>query len=301
LSSSAARLSATSEIGSDYCPMPSTQTLDGQAAVVTGGTRGIGRAIASHLCGLGATVAVVGRDADRGRAVVDELRGRAGRAIFLAADLADRAEAAGVVDRAVAELGRLDILVNNAAFVGRHSPLLAMPLDEWTEVVDTNLTATFLACQAAARRMVARGAGGAIVNILAIQSQLPIAGYGAYVASKGGLDALTRALAVELAAHRIRVNGVVVGSVYSASTRLVVGADGDEGDEGDAVPPALDASAATLVGRMGRPSEIARVVAFLASEDASYLTGSLLLADGGRLLNRAPDPLVPRQPRSASL
>jgi NAD(P)-dependent dehydrogenase (short-subunit alcohol dehydrogenase family) len=143
--------------------------------------------------------------------------------------------------------------------------------------------------------MVAQGSGGAIVNILAIQAQLPIAGYGAYVASKGGLDALTRALAVELAPHRIRVNGVVVGSVYSDSTRLVVGTPDDPADP-EAVPAALDAAAATLLGRMGRPGDVARLVAFLASDDAAYLTGSLVVADGGRLLNRAPDPLIPRRP-----
>jgi NAD(P)-dependent dehydrogenase (short-subunit alcohol dehydrogenase family) len=278
--------------------MASSQAFDGQVAVVTGGTRGIGRAIAAHLSELGAAVAIVGRDAERGAALVEQLRQHGRHAAFVRADLADAPDAAAAIDRAVAELGRIDLLVNNAAFVGRHSPLLDMPLAEWREVIDTNLTGTFLVSQAAARRMVEQGVDGAIVNVLAIQARLPIAGYGAYVASKGGLDALTRVLAVELARHRIRVNGVVVGSVYSDSTRQVLG--GDDGDDPDAVPPALDASAATLVGRMGRPAEIARAVAFLASRDAAYLTGSLLVADGGRLLNRAPDPLIPRQPEAST-
>jgi glucose 1-dehydrogenase len=249
--------------------MPSSQAFGGRAAIVTGGTRGIGRAIAAHLCGLGAAVALVGRDAERGHAVVAELGRRGGRAVFVSADLARHAQAREAVERAAGELGRVDVLVNNAAGVGRHSPLLDMPLDEWTEVIDTNLTGGFLAAQAAARVMVAQGSGGAIVNILAIQAQLPIAGYGAYVASKGGLDALTRALAVELAPHRIRVNGVVVGSVYSDSTRLVVGTPDDPADP-EAVPAALDAAAATLLGRMGRPGDVARLVAFLASDDAAY-------------------------------
>src|SRR5579884_196813 len=226
--------------------MPSSQPLSGRGAVVTGATRGIGRAIAAHLCGLGATVALVGRDAERGERVVERLRAAGGRAHFVRADLADRAEAAGVVDRAAAELGRVDLLVNNAASVGHHSPLLEMPLAEWSEVIDTNLTAAFLLSQAAAHRMAADGAGGAIVNVLAIQAQLPIGGYGAYVASKGGLDALTRALAVELAPHRIRVNGVVVGSVFTEGTRLVVGDEGASDDDPDVVPPALDVTAATL-------------------------------------------------------
>jgi NAD(P)-dependent dehydrogenase (short-subunit alcohol dehydrogenase family) len=265
----------------------------GKAALVTGGTRGIGRAIAAHLAAQGGAVAVVGRDSGAGEAVVRQLRERGGEAAFVRADLSSHAEAAAVVDRAVGELGRLDVLVNNAAAVGRHNSLLEMGLDEWAGVLDTNLTATFLVSQAAARAMVGRGAGGAIVNLLAIQSRLPIRGYGAYCASKGGLDALTRALALELAADRIRVNGVVVGSVYSESVRAVLPEELAASDDLEQVPPALDASAATLVGRMGRPSDVARMVAYLASEEASYLTGSLVVVDGGRLLNRAPDPLIP--------
>ena len=274
--------------------MASSQAFDGRAVLVTGGTRGIGRAIAEHLGGLGAAVTITGRDRARGEAVVERLRAGGGQAWFVAADMADAAAVPRAVQEAARNMGGLDVLVNNAAYVGEHSTLLDTPLDEWRTVIDTNLTGTFLASQAAARAMVAANEPGAIVNVLAIQSQLPIGGYGAYVASKGGLDALTRVLALELARHRIRVNGVVVGSVYTEGTREAVG--GGQPADPEGVPAALDAAAATLVGRMGRPSEIARAVAFLASDEAAFLTGSLLLADGGRILNRAPDPLIPPQP-----
>ncbi|MHB8618985.1 MAG: SDR family NAD(P)-dependent oxidoreductase [Chloroflexota bacterium] len=271
--------------------------LNGTGAVVTGATRGIGRTVAAHLADMGAAVAVIGRNAAQGEDVVASLRKRGRRAHFVRADLSKPAEAVRAIDQSAAALGRIDILVNNAAYHGHLTGILDMTLEEWTEVIDTNLTATFLASQAAARAMIAQGGGGSVINILAIQSQLPIPGYGAYCASKGGLDALTRVLAVELAGTGIRVNGIVVGSVYSESVRSVLPPELAASEDLEAVPKLLDESAVTLLGRMGRPSDIARVVTFLASDDAAFLTGSLITADGGRALNRKPDPLIPRQVR----
>ncbi len=270
--------------------------LANKAAVVTGATRGIGTTIATHLSDLGAAVAIVGRDRARGEVLAGRLRAAGRRAEFVPADLSKPAEARRVVEDTLAALGRIDILVNNAASHGRLTRVLDVGLDEWSDVIGTNLTGTFLVSQAAARAMVAQG-GGAIVNLLAIQSQLPIPGYGPYCVSKGGLDALTRVLAVELAGTGIRVNGIVVGSVYSESVRAVLPPELAASDDLEAVPALLDERAATLIGRMGRPSDIARVVAFLASDDAAYLTGALIAADGGRLLSRKPDPLIPRRDR----
>jgi len=270
--------------------------LANKAAVVTGATRGIGTTIATHLSDLGAAVAIVGRDRARGEVLAGRLRAAGRRAEFVPADLSKPAEARRVVEDTLAALGRIDILVNNAASHGRLTRVLDVCLDEWSDVIGTNLTGTFLVSQAAARAMVAQG-GGAIVNLLAIQSQLPIPGYGPYCVSKGGLDALTRVLAVELAGTGIRVNGIVVGSVYSESVRAVLPPELAASDDLEAVPALLDERAATLIGRMGRPSDIARVVAFLASDDAAYLTGALIAADGGRLLSRKPDPLIPRRDR----
>ena len=272
-----------------------SEGLHGRAVLVTGGTRGIGRTIARHLAARGAAVAVLARDAERGRQLVEEIERSGGTAAFVAVDLSARGTVQAAVARAADELGRVDVLVNNAATVGTLKPALELTLEEWVQPIDTNLTGTFLASQAAAHRMLAQGTGGAIVNLLAIQSTLPIQGYTAYCASKGGLEALTRALAVELGPRGIRVNGLVVGSVYSDSVREILPPELAASEDLEQVPSLLDEQAATLVGRMGRPSDIAKVVAFLASDDAAYLAGALVLADGGRVLSRRPDPLIPRR------
>jgi glucose 1-dehydrogenase len=271
-------------------------TFAGRVSLVTGASQGIGKSIAAHLSDLGAAVVIVDRDVDRGDMLARRLRADGRRAEFVPADLSNPAEARRAVDDALALLGRIDILVNNAASHGRLTGVLDMSLDEWSEVIGTNLTGTFFVSQAAARAMIPQG-GGVIINLLAIQSQLPIPGYGPYCVSKGGLDALTRVLAVELAGTGIRVNGIVVGSVYSESVRAVLPPELAASDDLEVVPSLLDERAATLVGRMGRPSDIARVVTFLASDDAAYLTGTLLAADGGRQLSRRPDPLIPRKDR----
>jgi NAD(P)-dependent dehydrogenase (short-subunit alcohol dehydrogenase family) len=269
--------------------------LVGRRIIVTGATRGIGRTVAIHLAARGAHVVGVGRDAEGGRTLAETAVDGPGSLGFVSADLSDVRDAAGVVERSLETLGGLDAVVNNAASHGTLQPLLGLPLDEWQAVITTNLTATFLVSQAAAPAIAREGAGS-IVNVLAIQSRLPARGYGAYAASKGGLEAFTRVLAVELADLRIRVNGLVLGAVYSDSTRAAL-PDLATSDDLEAIPPALDQGAPTLLGRMGRPSDVAKVVAFLVSDESSFLTGSMIVADGGRTLSRAPDPLIPKVDR----
>lgn len=252
----------------------------GQVAVVTGAAGGIGRGIALRLAAEGATVAVVDRDAERTAAVVDEI---GGTATGMPVDLADAAARAQVVPQVVAQHGRVDVLVNNAATLGARLPLSELDEDDWSTVVDTNLTATAFLCRDAARDMLPRGAG-AIVNLTSLQAQLPLPAHLAYVASKGGISALTRALAVELAHTGIRVNAVVPG---------MIGSPGLADEFADAGAAGGDVHVPNLVGRLGTPDEVAGVVAYLASSEAAYVTGALWQVDGGRSLSRMPDPLLP--------
>jgi glucose 1-dehydrogenase len=260
-----------------------------KVALITGGAGGIGLGIARRFAAEGAAVAIADIDAPRGAEAQREIRGSGGQARFIAMDLGRAEDAPRTVAATVEAFGAVDILVNCAAVLGERYAIPDVPFDDWEHVIRVNLTGTFLITQAVVRRMLEQGRGGSIVNILAIQPMMPLPRWSAYAASKGGLIALNRALAVELASEGIRVNGIAVGSVYTeaaASAALdpsLVKASGK--------PPAeLDRSAAALVGRMGLPEDIAGVAAFLASDDASYLAGAMIPADGGRLISRKPDP-----------
>ncbi len=224
--------------------------FSGHVVVVTGGVQGIGEGIALHLASSGATIAIIDVDSSKGLET-ERRRSRQGLAVkFWQCDLNDPEAISAAVAAIWRKEGRIDVLVNNAAAHGPRLSLLEYSVGDWESVLRTNLTGTFWLTREIARRMIAHRIAGSIVNILAIQSEVPIAGYGPYVASKGGLEAFTRATAVELSAHNIRANGVM-------------------------------------------PSDVARAVAFLASPESSYLTGSVVVVDGGRLLNRGTDPFSP--------
>ncbi|MQA04876.1 MAG: SDR family oxidoreductase [Streptosporangiales bacterium] len=266
-----------------------TPRFHDRVAVVTGAAAGIGRAIAHQLAADGATVVVVDRDADSAATVAAELAAYGTEAQVRTVDLADRAARAGLVPDVAAALGRVDVLVNNAAALGARLELAALDEDDWATVIDTNLTATAFLSKDAALDMGRRGAG-VIVNLASLQAELPLPAHIAYVASKGGIAALTRALAVELAHTGIRVNAVVPGMIGSPGLT-------EEFAHTAATSAAASAPAPNLVGRLGTPDEVAGVVAYLASDDAAYVTGALWEVDGGRRLSRQPDPLLAdRQP-----
>jgi len=244
----------------------SSSGLSGRVALVTGGGRGIGREIALELARAGADVAVnYHGESARAQATVDEITTLGVRALTVGADVGDASAVQRMVEEVTAALGFLDILVNNAG-VQTWTPFLDVTESEWDLVIRTNLKGTFLCTQAAARAM---SRGGAVVNIGSGCNKVPFPGLVAYTASKGGIEMLTKVAAVELAPKRIRVNCVAPGAVEIERTRLEV--DDYAGIWG----------AATPLGRVGQPEDIARTVRFMVSDDSAFITGQTIWVDGG--------------------
>ncbi len=243
--------------------------LVGKATAVTGATRGIGRAIALAFAREGADVLVNGRDAAAGRAVCAEIEALGRRAVWHAADLGRVAEARGVVAAALAAFGRVDVLVNNAGLFQR-KPALELEEADWDGLLDVNLKGAFFCAQAAARAMLGRG--GAIVNVASDAAWSGgINPCAHYAASKAGLVSITRSLAKELAPHGIRVNALAPGLIAT-----------EMGGTAAATLPGLRIP----LGRDGTPEEVAAAALFLASEEASYVTGANLNLSGGLFLDR---------------
>ncbi|MEY9104520.1 NAD(P)-dependent dehydrogenase (short-subunit alcohol dehydrogenase family) [Bradyrhizobium yuanmingense] len=242
--------------------------LEGRVALVTGGARGIGLAIASKLASRSARVVLAARDSEAAEAAAKTLGGR-GDAIGITVDVESPDSIRVMMEQIDARCGRVDILVNNAGG-GKQAPFLEMTLDNWERTLRVNLTGAFLVGQAAARRMVASRDGGAIVNITSISGQRGGVRRAAYGSSKAGLELLTRIMAVELAPHGIRVNAVAPGPIAPAPGRV-------EHDEAE------QAAYINLLPmrRFGTPEEVADSVLFLASDESRYVTGHVLNVDGG--------------------
>jgi NAD(P)-dependent dehydrogenase (short-subunit alcohol dehydrogenase family) len=253
-----------------------------RVAIVTGGSAGIGRAAVLALAASGYAVGLTYRSrSNDAAALTRSITTEGGRASARFLDLEDPSSVPPVITDLIQDLGGIDVLVNNAG-VNRRRQALAESLEQWTRVLETNLTGPFLCAQTAAREMIARGCGGRIINVSSVLAHAPVAGGAAYCASKAGLELLTRVLALELGEHGILVNCVAPGHTATAMNY-----------PGGKPPPRLPA---IPIGRAASPEEIASVIRFLASAPAGYLTGSSVLVDGGLLL--VAGPTVLEAPRS---
>ena len=242
-------------------------SLGGRVAIVTGGTRGIGAAIAALLAEHGASVVVSGRDADRVRSAVETMEGLEGRVVGLVADAAKREDAERLVDTAKQEFGRLDVVVNNAG-ITRDALLVRMKDDDWDHVMEVNLRGAFLMMRAATKVMM-RQRSGRIINIASAAGAMGNAGQVNYSAAKAGLIGLTKASARELAHWSILVNAVAPGLIETDMTA--------------AIPAATRQAflAQVPLGRIGTAREVAEVVGFLAGDGAAYITGQVFHVNGG--------------------
>lgn len=257
-------------------------TLDGRVVAITGATRGIGFAIAQAFHAAGARIVVNGRSADgveRTLAAFDHDSAVHG----IRADVGKVDDATHLIDGAVDHFGRLDILVNNAALANPVAHFLDLEPSLWQAVLETNLTSAFLCSRRAARHFVSTGTSGVIVNVSSFSAQRAHRSLAAYDAAKGGVEALTRAMALDLAPFGIRVNAVSPGPIRTPGA----GNDSPDANRRGAVVP---------LGRIGEPAEVAAVVEFLASDAASYMTGQCVVVDGGATAQLRPaslDTVVP--------
>jgi NAD(P)-dependent dehydrogenase (short-subunit alcohol dehydrogenase family) len=252
--------------------MTGAAALADRVAIVTGSSTGIGRAIAAELAARGATVVVTSRSAQRATAAAGEIAAAGGRATAVEAELTDPGAPAALVARTLADHGRVDVLVNCAG-AGQVAPSQDLPRGDWQRIIDLDLTAPFACAQAAAGPMLAAGRG-VIVNVTSLTGHVGLAGRAAYTAAKHGLEGLTKALAAEWSPRGVRVVSVAPGYVATALLEKTMAAGGFD---------RADLEGRTPLGRLAEPEEVARVVAFAVSDDASYVTGSSLTVDGGWL------------------
>jgi|DewCreStandDraft_5_1066085.scaffolds.fasta_scaffold00263_45 NAD(P)-dependent dehydrogenase (short-subunit alcohol dehydrogenase family) len=253
--------------------------LEGKVAVITGAAYGIGRATAVLFAQEGAAVVVADRDVEAGGATADEIIEAGGRALYVYTDVAQDGDIQRAIHEAELRWGGLDILVNNAA-IGVGAAVHETPPELWQRVLDVNLAGVYRGCRDGVRALLRRG-GGTIVNVASVQGMFGFHGWAAYAASKGGVIALTRQMAVEYADRNIRVNAVCPGPIETAilahgeAERVALGLpplQTEAAQRRERVPP---------MGRSGRPEEVAQCILFLASDEASFVTGHCLVVDGG--------------------
>jgi 3-oxoacyl-[acyl-carrier protein] reductase len=240
--------------------------LTGKVALVTGASRGIGRAIAVALASRGAHVVAVARGTNA-EATAEAIRAAGGSAAAVSADVTDAASVEAMMAATLQHNGRLDVLVNNAG-IARDQLMLRMKRADWDEVLATNLTAAFTIVQAALKPMI-RQRGGRIISIGSVVGQMGNAGQANYAASKAGLIGFSKAIAREVASRQITVNVVAPGLVATDMTQALT--DKSQGDWSAQIP----------LGRIGIPEDVAAAVCFLASDEASYITGQVLAVNGG--------------------
>jgi NAD(P)-dependent dehydrogenase (short-subunit alcohol dehydrogenase family) len=244
-------------------------------AIVTGADSGIGKATAAVLAERGFDLGITWHSDEEGiRDTTSEVESKGRRAAVRQVDLADVRQGAKLVGELADELGGIDVLVNNAG-TGTSEPAVEMDLDTWQHVIAVDLTAAFCASQEAARRMIDAGAGGRIVNVTSVHEHIPLEGSAPYTAAKHGLGGLTKVMALELAEHGITVNAVAPGEIATPMT------GNEDVDPKTVERPGIPA------GRPGDAREIAAAIAFLASGEASYVTGESLVVDGGLMLMAA--------------
>jgi 3-oxoacyl-[acyl-carrier protein] reductase len=246
------------------------QQLIGKVAIVTGAANGIGKAIAERYGGEGAHVVANDIDLAAAEAVVQTIRAAGGSALAVPADVSDKAQVDVLFDTALERFGTLDVLANNASLTSTERHFLNADADWWDRIIAVNLSSAFL-CGRHAAQIMARKRAGAIINMSSGGASRAHRGNAAYDAAKGGIEALTRAMALDLGPYGVRVNALVPGSIDSKGLSPDI-----KRSRGENIP----------LGRVGETSELAGPAVFLASEDARYITGHLLVVDGGLLVQQ---------------
>ena len=246
-------------------------SLEGKVAVVTGGTSGIGRALSLGLADAGADVVATARRQQQVDETASEIEARGRQTLRLASDVCDRASLEALLVGVLERFGKVDILVNCAGKIKR-TPTLTMPEEEWTDIMNTNLTGTLRACQVFGKPMLERGYGR-IVNIASLNSFVALSEVAAYAASKAGVASLTRSLAVEWSKKGVTVNAVAPGVFRTALNANLL----------DSTPRGQELLMRTPMGRFGKTEEVVGAAIFLASDGASFVTGETLVVDGGFL------------------
>lgn len=256
--------------------------LNGKRALITGGGSGIGRATAMLFGREGAKVVVTGRRRAELEETVREVKSRDGTAAWVQGDVSVRGDAERMVEQTVATLGGLDILVNNAGVIVRNASVTAVAIEDWERVLNIDLTGVFLVSRFALQHMVSAGHGGAIVNVSSVSGIMGDPNSAPYNAAKGGVNLLTKNMALDYASHGIRVNSVCPGRVATPmpKSRLKPGEDWERviARWGKSIP----------LGRVGQPEDIAQSILFLASDDAAWITGTTLVVDGGSTISHLP-------------